>query len=555
MNQRDKTYRISITSSVAGTIRTDPSYLGKFLSEVRQGLSAEAEIEAPFRKPLRSDPQAPWIYCFGKQAVLYQIEADSEVKIFLVMSKNEGEFLFEADVDKAIVGVQKNWSVISQLCDKPISMSFEEVESRWLWGASQTERSKARLELAIEGGEKAVALLHSNYFSSVIFELRDGSRHICENRLFQDYESCWWCIVCPINESIVPRTYLQIMILQMQLYEKLKEAPPFRYAFAAVGGQDFLSDVDSLNATTYKKVATGKIPSIGFLEGIVLSESIRPNVRRSVAKHFQPFRDGYVWLLLSQRMLTARQKDPILHTDPRSAQEYYNNGLVLSARGQRKDALKAFEAALLLKPDFSEAELVRNNIIRTAAFEAALLLKPDFSEAELVRDNTLHAADSETAHILSSRAVVLVQQQRYTEAIATIEKAQELDPTSPVVHQNKATCLFTLGRYSEAVKHCDIALKLNPSHHLSVVAYQLKGDCLFNQGYLEDALVSHQRSIDLKPGDGYNLHPHCQKASILCKLSRFQEAMVACEAALELSPKNQMLNDLKLAILASLDKE
>lgn len=362
MAQSDHTYQILFTRSAASTINTKPDFLRPFLDDIEQGLAIDAEVETPLRRPLRSDPQSPWIYFFGKEGVFYQIEEGSKVKVFLLMHIKEDRNYSPADLESMIQDQQQMEPIIFQFCNEPPSISLEEIRRRWL-EEPQAKLPTQRLELVIECGEQATALQQCHYFAGTVFDLADRARYVCGEEIFQDFTGCWWCIVWPVGTSTIPHTRLHITLLQMLLYDKLKSAPLFRYGFAAVGSRDYLSTTDTPSATAYTKIEQGNLPLICYQQGIVFSESLYQNMSRK-AQSIESFSTGYLWLPVRSKLFTAREKEPIFYGNPRSAEEYYNNGSILSHQGQHEAALNAFEKALLLKPNFPNAEASRTVALR-----------------------------------------------------------------------------------------------------------------------------------------------------------------------------------------------
>jgi adenylate cyclase len=78
----------------------------------------------------------------------------------------------------------------------------------------------------------------------------------------------------------------------------------------------------------------------------------------------------------------------------------------------------------------------------------------------------------------------LVPMGRLEEALAAMQKAQELDPLSPSIHANLGNICNLMGQYDRAIEHCRNALELAPHHFASHVyigsAHMFKGE--FEEG-------------------------------------------------------------------------
>ncbi|MEA2032655.1 MAG: tetratricopeptide repeat protein [Euryarchaeota archaeon] len=110
------------------------------------------------------------------------------------------------------------------------------------------------------------------------------------------------------------------------------------------------------------------------------------------------------------------------------------------------------------------------------AYDKAIELKPDFAAAW--RD----------------RGAALGKLGRYKEVLKACDKAIELKPDAAVAWYNRGGALGKLGRYEESLKACDKAIELKPdaanAWYNKACAYSLKGD-------KENALKNLSKAIDL----------------------------------------------------------
>ncbi len=347
------------------------SFLKPFLKSIREGLSNDATVETKLRKPLRHGSETLWMFCFGKNGVLYQIENETQVKIFLLLTSQKEEGFREADLVEIIQNIQAKYVEAEQDILKyrhePISMSLEEIERDWLPNEEEERRwAKAKLDLVAECGSKLEAQQFCPYFDGMVLELVDQAQYRCRVEVLQDVEQNWWCWVRPINISTIPKNQFQMKELQRLLYDRLHSAPIFRYAFSSVGAYEYLFTSKSSTGGTYSQVLQCNIPLFSYTEGIVLSESVW-NAMKSppTPKLIKPFRQGYVWIpIRTPQIIRATDYEPMLDPDPQSAEEYYNNGSILGHRGKHREALVAFEMALVLNPTFHLATVGRETARR-----------------------------------------------------------------------------------------------------------------------------------------------------------------------------------------------
>lgn len=151
------------------------------------------------------------------------------------------------------------------------------------------------------------------------------------------------------------------------------------------------------------------------------------------------------------------------------------------------DAIKAYDAAIALDPDFAEAHGNRASIVAQAGL-------PD--EALKSFDRAL-ALDPTAVADWINRGALLHELGRFDEALASYEKALTLAPEDPTVLTNRANVLVQLGRFDDGLADYDRALKRNPK---LMQAYAQKGTALKLCGRLEEAreLLERARAIDAK---------------------------------------------------------
>jgi tetratricopeptide (TPR) repeat protein len=136
----------------------------------------------------------------------------------------------------------------------------------------------------------------------------------------------------------------------------------------------------------------------------------------------------------------------------RYAEECNNLGAALVQAGKLEDAIRHYEQALRIKPDFAEAhydlgdDLLRLGQVREAIehYEQALRTKPDYAEAH------------------NNLGVALEQTGRVQEAIGQYEQALRISPDSVEAHYNLGIALVQVGRVQEAIEHYEQALRIKP---------------------------------------------------------------------------------------------
>ncbi|MCC6476943.1 tetratricopeptide repeat protein [bacterium] len=146
--------------------------------------------------------------------------------------------------------------------------------------------------------------------------------------------------------------------------------------------------------------------------------------------------------------------DEAIHVKPDYAEAWVNKGVMLGELGRSEEALKAYDKAIGLKPDYARAwlnkgvalgELGRSEeALKTS--EEAIRLKPDYAEAWV------------------NKAAVLSDLRRGGDALTALEEAIRLKPSLAVAWHNKGIRLGNLGRSDEALKALEEAIRLKPDY-------------------------------------------------------------------------------------------
>jgi predicted AlkP superfamily phosphohydrolase/phosphomutase/Flp pilus assembly protein TadD len=96
-------------------------------------------------------------------------------------------------------------------------------------------------------------------------------------------------------------------------------------------------------------------------------------------------------------------------------------------------------------------------------------------------------------------AAVLFEAGRYQESAEAYAKLVEENPEDGSLHTSLAGALGALGRYDEAIRHLDLAARLDP---LNVEAYHNRGVILERQGKPDAAIEEYQTAVRYNPQYG-----------------------------------------------------
>lgn len=115
------------------------------------------------------------------------------------------------------------------------------------------------------------------------------------------------------------------------------------------------------------------------------------------------------------------------------------------------------------------------------AFDEAIELKPDYARA------------------YNNKGIALKNIRRFDKAISAYDRAIELKPDLVQAYNNKGVALRILGKHDEAIKAYEKAIGLKPD---DPYAYVSKGVALASLGKYKEAIASYRKSIELKPDFG-----------------------------------------------------
>lgn len=136
--------------------------------------------------------------------------------------------------------------------------------------------------------------------------------------------------------------------------------------------------------------------------------------------------------------------------------------------------------------------------------------------------------DNPRAH--NTYAYLLMNEERYKDALAQAETAMRLAPAYPDYHNSVGVVLAKLGRYEEALRYYQNAINLvpgfQPAHHSKGIAYA-------NLGRWEEAMAAYREALRLKPNVALL---HFNMAVAYTHLDQNEEAARHYAEALRLKP-------------------
>jgi adenylate cyclase len=94
-------------------------------------------------------------------------------------------------------------------------------------------------------------------------------------------------------------------------------------------------------------------------------------------------------------------------------------------------------------------------------------------------------------------AIYLMFMERHDEAIAEIQRAQELDPLSLAINAHVAAIFTTARRFDQAIEQAQKAIEMDPSH---LMGHYWLGWAYTEKGMYEEAITESKKAIELSGG-------------------------------------------------------
>jgi len=244
----------------------------------------------------------------------------------------------------------------------------------------------------------------------------------------------------------------------------------------------------------------------------------------------------------------------------RDASKWLNKGIGLLARSEFEEALKCFDEAIKIHPEYAVAWLNRGFALRglgrfeevLECYKRATEIDPGYIEAWLNRGFALRGLG------------------RFEEALDCFDKVIKKDPANTEAWAGKGFVFDKLNRVAETVTCYDEALRLNPSHgwakerrkalenefgtrlpkralqlNENAVGWYDKGNTLAVLGRFEDAIKCYDEAIRIEPSYAASWY---SKGIALSELGIFEEAVRCYDEVIRIDPSFKMaVEEKKLA--------
>ncbi|KAJ3241548.1 TOM (translocase of outer membrane) complex component [Chytriomyces hyalinus] len=221
----------------------------------------------------------------------------------------------------------------------------------------------------------------------------------------------------------------------------------------------------------------GDIPlAMEFLDKSLAIEPDNMNTLIKRASIFMERQDLEAAIQEYQRAETISTTDPDL---------YYHRGQVRFLTGDIEAAIKDYKKSLELDNEFVYAHI---------QLAVAMYKNEDQSGAEKTFIKALRKFN-DVPEVYNYYGEVLLDQQRFDEALKNFDKAISMDGTSPLPYINKSILYLQYkGDPVQAEQFCKKAAEVDPTCD---IAYIQLAQLLIHQNRLEDALIAYDAAIDV----------------------------------------------------------
>ncbi|MFC2011271.1 tetratricopeptide repeat protein [Chloroflexota bacterium] len=204
-----------------------------------------------------------------------------------------------------------------------------------------------------------------------------------------------------------------------------------------------------------------------------------------------------------------------------TAEEWFEKGFALGGQDKYEEALKAYNKAIELDPQYVLAWNNKGNTLGELGRH----------EEALEAYNKAIEIDPKDALAWNNRGVTLYKLEKYQEALEAYNKAIEIDPLYAKAWYNKGNILYKLKKYQEALEAYNKAIEIDPKDAL---AWNNRGVTLYKLESYPEALEAYNKAIELDPQ--YAL-AYSNLAEAYFNLGAIEQAITNVNKAINLNEK------------------
>jgi predicted O-linked N-acetylglucosamine transferase (SPINDLY family) len=243
--------------------------------------------------------------------------------------------------------------------------------------------------------------------------------------------------------------------------------------------------------------------------------------------------DSIIALFSNNKLQEALDKVKTLSNSfPKDSLLHNITGACYAGLGQLGSAVKSYEKAIEIKPDYAKAHYNLGNALHDLALQGLGYLDDPINSYERSLE-----IDPDYAEAHNNLGNVLKDLGRLDEAFESFEKALTIKPDYVEAHYSLGIVLFDLGQLDDAVKSYKKTIEINPGF---AQAHNSLGNAFTEQGQLDDAIQSYQKALKLNPN--YS-EAHNNLGNSLTEQGQFNDAIVSYQKALEINPNYPALHN------------
>jgi len=229
---------------------------------------------------------------------------------------------------------------------------------------------------------------------------------------------------------------------------------------------------------------------------------------------------GLIYLNQAKNDTALRDFNKAIELKPDYAKAYNNRGTLYMNENKNDEALKDFDKAIEFMPAFEGFHISRGNALKNKnrideafmEYDKALSLRPGFAEA------------------FYSRGILFMSQGKNSQAIEEYNKAIELNSNYIEAYLNRGNSFRDNKQFDDALKDYEKVIKLNPGFSL---AYFSRGTLFMNRTMYELAQKDFNKAIELNPGYVQAYH---NKGNIFYNEKKYEEAITNYSKAIKIKP-------------------
>jgi predicted O-linked N-acetylglucosamine transferase (SPINDLY family) len=285
---------------------------------------------------------------------------------------------------------------------------------------------------------------------------------------------------------------------------------------------------------------------------ILKSLEINPN-------NFQALNNlGNAYTSINEINLGLIAYEQVLQLNPNFVEAAFNKANLLRKHNNSSEAIIYFNKAIKLRPNYFEAHLNKGNLLRDLkqindaiqAYECALSSRPESPYAHYNLGLAMNmAGDHEKAieqfklaiqHKLdfidaySEISTTYLNIFNYESALAFINKAIGIDPSTVQLRINKGLILICLNRHHDAIEEYENITSLRPD---MPEAWLNRANVLYELKRHEEAIASFERALQLKAGIDHALGDLVHTQMNICNWSDLEQRCMRLEQRLRAGDK------------------